>query len=131
MALQSPATALDDAVSLLWPGNGCRTPVRTRFPGGTHEFAPCPARRGGGCRSRLGQDGDLELDEVIRDGTGVAEANGDGLRGQLKGLRLTVRKERRYPGAQSRRTDADRLRPNSRRRLSRDHPGFGTLLSRR
>ncbi len=46
----------------------------------------------------------------IRDGAWVAELTGGMLDGWPKGMRLIVRKERPYPGAQLRITDADGMR---------------------
>ncbi len=46
----------------------------------------------------------------IRDGAWVAELTGNALKGWPKKMRLIVRKERPYPGAQLRFTDADGLR---------------------
>jgi hypothetical protein len=50
-----------------------------------------------------------EPDGEIRDGAWVAEFDGDVLKGWPKGMRLIVRKERPYLGAELRFTDADGL----------------------
>jgi hypothetical protein len=52
----------------------------------------------------------VEADGEIRDGAWVAELTGDVLDGWPKGMRLIVHKERPYPGAQLRLTDADGMR---------------------
>lgn len=52
----------------------------------------------------------VERDGEIRDGAWAAELAGDCLTGWPKGLRLIVRKERPYAGAQLRFTDADGMR---------------------
>lgn len=49
-------------------------------------------------------------DDKARDGAWVAELAGDVLKGWPKGMRLIVRKERSYSGAQLRLTDADGMR---------------------
>lgn len=52
----------------------------------------------------------IEPDGQIRDGAWVAELAGDVLTGWPRGMRLIVRKERPYTGAQLRFTDADGMR---------------------
>lgn len=52
----------------------------------------------------------VETDGEARDGAWVAELTGKLLDGRLKGVRLIIRKERPYPGAQLRFTDADGMR---------------------
>lgn len=52
----------------------------------------------------------VEPDGEIRDGAWVAELTGGALDGWPKGMRLIVRKERPYPGAQLRITDAAGMR---------------------
>ncbi|MFD9434203.1 IS1380 family transposase [Streptomyces sp. NPDC060002] len=107
---------------------GRQTLIRTDSGGGTHEFVAWLAKRGRWLSYSVGMTitdaihqavlkvpasawtPAVEPDGEIRDGAWVAELAGDCLTGWPKGLRLVVRKERPYPGAQLRFTDADGMR---------------------
>lgn len=104
---------------------GRRTLIRTDSAGGTHDFVAWLARRGLWLSYSVGMTVTeqvhqhvlkvpasawtpaVETDGEIRDGTWVAELTSDVQDGWPKGMRLIVRKERPYPGAQLRLTDAD------------------------
>lgn len=105
--------------------------IRTDSGGGTHEFVTCLATRGRWLSCSVGMTiteaihqtvlkvpasawtAPVEPGAEIRDGAWVAELDGDALKGWPKGMRLIVRKERPYLGAQLRFTDADGLRLTS------------------
>lgn len=84
---------------------GRQTLIRTDSAGGTHGLLSWLAQRGRWLSYSVG----LVINEV-RDGAWVAELTGDVLDGWPKGMRLIVRKERPYPGAQLRIRDADGMR---------------------
>lgn len=107
---------------------GRRTLIRTDSAGGTHEFVAWLAKRGRWLSYSVGMTitdaihqavltvpasawtTAVEPSGQVRDGAWVAELAGDVLKGWPQGMRLIVRKERPYPGAQLRITDADGLR---------------------
>ncbi|MFB7957842.1 IS1380 family transposase [Streptomyces sp. NPDC056045] len=107
---------------------GRRTLIRTDSAGGTHDFLNWLTQRGRWLSYSVGMvitdaihqavllvpasawTPATEPDGNIRDGAWVAELAGDVLKGWPKGMRLIVRKERPYPGAQLRITDADGMR---------------------
>jgi hypothetical protein len=107
---------------------GRRTLIRTDSAGGTHEFVGWLARRGRWLSYSVGMviteaihqhvlkvpasawTAAVETGSEIRDGAWGAELADGVLDGWPKGMRLIVRKERPYPGAQLRLTDADGMR---------------------
>ncbi|MFB7919166.1 IS1380 family transposase [Streptomyces sp. NPDC056061] len=107
---------------------GRQTLIRCDSAGGTHEFVAWLARRGRRLSYSVGMliteaihqhvlkvpasawNPAVETDGEVRDGTWAAELAGDVLDGRPKGMRLIVRRERPYPGAQLRFTDADGMR---------------------
>ncbi|MEU6324296.1 IS1380 family transposase [Streptomyces sp. NPDC047009] len=107
---------------------GRRTLIRTDSAGGTHEFLDWLTTRGRCLSYSVGMvitdaihqavllvpasawAPAVEPDGDVRDGAWVAELAGDVLGGWPTGMRLIVRKERPYPGAQLRINDADGMR---------------------
>jgi hypothetical protein len=107
---------------------GRRTLIRTDSGGGTHEFVAWLTARGRWLSYPVGMTiteavhaavlrvpapawtPAVEPDGEVREGAWVAELAGDVLTGWPSGMRLIVRKERPYPGAQLRFTDADGMR---------------------
>ncbi|MFG3291588.1 IS1380 family transposase [Streptomyces sp. NPDC048179] len=107
---------------------GHRTLIRTDSAGGTHDFVAWLAQRGRWLSYSVGMvvteqvhqyvmkvpasawTAAVEAGGEIRDGAWVAELTGAVLDGWPEGMRLIDRKERPYPGAQLRLTDADGMR---------------------
>ncbi|MEU6655318.1 IS1380 family transposase [Streptomyces sp. NPDC046900] len=107
---------------------GRRTLIRTDSAGGTHEFLDWLTARGRCLSYSVGMvitdaihqavllvpasawAPAVEPDGDVRDGAWVAELAGDVLGGWPTSMRLIVRKERPYPGAQLRINDADGMR---------------------
>ncbi|MGF6947028.1 hypothetical protein BKA18_006881 [Streptomyces auratus] len=106
---------------------GRQTLIRCDSGGGTHEFVAWLAQRGRWLSYSVGMtitdaihQAVLKVpasawtpDGEIRDGAWAAELAGDCLTGWPRGLRLIVRKERPYSGAQLRFADADGMRLTS------------------
>lgn len=102
-----------------------QTLIRTDSAGGAHDFVSWLTRRGRWLSYSVGmtvtevihehvlkvpasaRTPAVETDGEIRDGAWVCELTGDVLDGRPKGMRLIIRKERPYPGAQLRITDTD------------------------
>ncbi|WP_405719940.1 IS1380 family transposase [Streptomyces sp. NBC_01537] len=107
---------------------GRQTLIRCDSGGGTHEFVAWLTKRGRWLSYSVGMTITdaihqaalkvpasawtvaVEQGGEIRDGAWVAELDGDMLKDWPKCMRLIVRKERPYPGAQLRFTDADGMR---------------------
>jgi hypothetical protein len=107
---------------------GRRTLIRTDSAGGTRAFLDRLTARGRWLSYSVGMTITEQIHQAvlqipasawtpavepggeIRDGAWVAELAGDVLDGWPKGMRLIVRKERPYPGAQLCFTDADGMR---------------------
>ncbi|GHJ39439.1 hypothetical protein Sm713_82570 [Streptomyces sp. TS71-3] len=107
---------------------GRRTLIRSDSAGGTHDFVAWLTQRGRWLSYSVAMviteaihqhvlkvpasawTPAVEADGEMRDGAWVAELTGDVLHGWSKGMRLIVRKERPYPGAQLRLIDADGMR---------------------
>lgn len=84
---------------------------RTRYGAGAVPFVPGADARSGPIPAHGLTSLKKTASRQARDGAWVAEPAGDVLKGRPNGMRLIVRKERPHPGARSRFTDADGIRP--------------------